>query len=142
MLMYPVAYIFVWTLPTAIRIYQASKGTAAPFALQTIDKVSTSPLMATSRGEKNGHLTSLKACIVVQGFVDALIYGVTEPTLSHWRNLLFPKPMPTTNGIILTYVTTGPVRITASRLSDGESTTGLKTIITAKDGRHSTDHIF
>lgn len=42
MLMYPIAYIFVWTLPTAIRIYQASKGAAAPFALQTIDKVNKS----------------------------------------------------------------------------------------------------
>jgi hypothetical protein len=48
MLMYPVAYIFVWTLPTAIRIYQASKGTAAPFALQTIDKVSNSVFMNES----------------------------------------------------------------------------------------------
>ncbi|KAJ5368100.1 uncharacterized protein N7496_007860 [Penicillium cataractarum] len=121
MLMYPVAYIFVWTLPTAIRIYQASKGVSAPFALQTIDK----------------------ACIVIQGFVDALIYGVTEPSLSHWRNLLFPKPIPTTDGIILTYVTTtGPLRVTASRLSDGESTTGLKTTITAKDSRSSRDNVF
>jgi hypothetical protein len=132
MLMYPVAYIFVWTLPTGIRIYQASKGTAAPFALQTIDKVSSSGLSKHLSKKGNCHLTSLKSCIVVQGFVDALIYGVTEPTLSHWRNLLFPRPMPTTDGIILTYVTTtGPVRVTASRLSDGESTTGLKTIITA-----------
>jgi hypothetical protein len=39
MLMYPIAYILIWTLPTAIRIYQASTGKPAPFALQTVDKV-------------------------------------------------------------------------------------------------------
>lgn len=39
MLMYPIAYMIVWTLPTAIRIYQTAKGVPAPFALQTVDKV-------------------------------------------------------------------------------------------------------
>jgi hypothetical protein len=52
MLMYPVAYIFVWTLPTAIRIYQASKGISAPFALQTIDKVRI-PLLIDAGWQSN-----------------------------------------------------------------------------------------
>ncbi|EFW99437.1 hypothetical protein CMQ_7805 [Grosmannia clavigera kw1407] len=39
MIMYPMAYIFIWTLPTTIRIYQACTGKAAPFAVQTVDKV-------------------------------------------------------------------------------------------------------
>ncbi|UPL02985.1 hypothetical protein LCI18_013919 [Fusarium solani-melongenae] len=70
MLLYPLAYMLVWSLPTAIRIYQSTRGVAAPFALQTVDK----------------------ACIVLQGFVDAVIYGVTELSLAHWRNLIFHKP--------------------------------------------------
>ncbi|KAF5697523.1 G coupled receptor 1 [Fusarium mundagurra] len=69
MIMYPVVYMLVWTLPTAIRIYQTIKHTPAPFALQTIDK----------------------ACIVSQGFVDAIIYGVNESSLSRWRELIFPS---------------------------------------------------
>lgn len=40
MLMYPVVYMIVWTLPTAIRIYQTITHTPSPFALQTLDKVS------------------------------------------------------------------------------------------------------
>ncbi|KAL6364179.1 hypothetical protein LRP88_02095 [Fusarium phalaenopsidis] len=39
MLLYPLAYMLVWSLPTAIRIYQSTRGVAAPFALQTVDKV-------------------------------------------------------------------------------------------------------
>ncbi|KAL7758485.1 hypothetical protein ACKLNR_010912 [Fusarium oxysporum f. sp. zingiberi] len=69
MIMYPVVYMLVWTLPTAIRIYQTIKHTPAPFALQTIDK----------------------ACIVSQGLVDAIIYGVNESSLSRWRELIFPS---------------------------------------------------
>ncbi|KAF4447667.1 G-protein coupled receptor 1 [Fusarium austroafricanum] len=68
MLMYPVVYMIVWTLPTAIRIYQTIKHDPAPFALQTIDK----------------------ACIVSQGLVDAIIYGINEASLSRWRELIFP----------------------------------------------------
>ncbi|KAI8649046.1 hypothetical protein NCS55_01478100 [Fusarium keratoplasticum] len=70
MLLYPLAYMLVWSLPTAIRIYQSTRGVAAPFALQTVDK----------------------ACIVLQGFIDAVIYGVNESSLAHWRNLIFHKP--------------------------------------------------
>ncbi|KAG4255703.1 hypothetical protein FPRO03_04651 [Fusarium proliferatum] len=69
MIMYPVVYMLVWTLPTAIRVYQTIKHTPAPFALQTIDK----------------------ACIVSQGLVDAIIYGVNESSLSRWRELIFPS---------------------------------------------------
>ncbi|KAK6212908.1 hypothetical protein QIS74_08910 [Colletotrichum tabaci] len=63
MLMYPLAYAIIWSLPTAIRIYQATENKPAAFALQTIDKAS----------------------IVIQGFVDAVIYGVNETTLTSWR---------------------------------------------------------
>ncbi|KAM5367879.1 hypothetical protein ACJZ2D_009790 [Fusarium nematophilum] len=70
MLLYPLAYMLVWSLPTAIRIYQSTRGVPAPFALQTVDK----------------------ACIVLQGFVDAVIYGANESSLAHWRNLIFHKP--------------------------------------------------
>lgn len=63
MLLYPLAYAIIWSLPTAIRIYQATENKPAAFALQTIDKAS----------------------IVIQGFVDAVIYGVNETTLTSWR---------------------------------------------------------
>jgi hypothetical protein len=77
MLLYPLAYAVVWTLPTAIRIHQTVTGEAAPWQLQTADK----------------------ACIVLQGFVDAVIYGATESCLSSWRNLLFPRRFPAVNDI-------------------------------------------
>ncbi|KAJ0161039.1 G-protein coupled receptor 1 [Colletotrichum tanaceti] len=63
MLLYPLAYAIIWSLPTAIRIYQATENKPAAFALQTIDKAS----------------------IVIQGFVDAVIYGVNETTIASWR---------------------------------------------------------
>ncbi|CCF39673.1 hypothetical protein CH063_10441 [Colletotrichum higginsianum] len=63
MLLYPLAYAIIWSLPTAIRIYQATENKPAAFVLQTIDKAS----------------------IVIQGFVDAVIYGVNETTLTSWR---------------------------------------------------------
>ncbi|SPJ78519.1 uncharacterized protein FTOL_06908 [Fusarium torulosum] len=69
MLMYPVVYMIVWTLPTAIRIYQTITHTPSPFALQTLDK----------------------ACIVSQGVVDAVIYGINEVSLSQWRELIFSE---------------------------------------------------
>ncbi|KAH7169694.1 G protein-coupled glucose receptor regulating Gpa2-domain-containing protein [Fusarium flagelliforme] len=68
MLMYPVVYLLLWTLPTAIRIYQTVKLAPSPFALQTADK----------------------ACIVSQGIVDAVIYGINEASLSRWCELIFP----------------------------------------------------
>ena len=72
MLLYPLAYAVIWSLPTGIRIYQSASGLPAPWQLQTVDK----------------------ACIVLQGVVDAVIYGVTESSLSSWRNLLFPGRFP------------------------------------------------
>lgn len=72
MLLYPLAYAVVWSLPTTIRIYQTISGEPAPWQVQTLDK----------------------ACVVVQGFVDAVIYGATESSLSNWRNLLFPRKLP------------------------------------------------
>ncbi|KZL82163.1 g-protein coupled receptor 1 [Colletotrichum incanum] len=67
MLLYPLAYAIIWSLPTAIRIYQATEDKPAAFTLQTIDKAS----------------------IVIQGFVDAIIYGANETTLASWRARLF-----------------------------------------------------
>ncbi|KAK4102532.1 hypothetical protein N658DRAFT_340609 [Parathielavia hyrcaniae] len=72
MLLYPLAYALLWSLPTSIRIYQSASGRPAPWQLQTVDK----------------------ACIVLQGFVDAIIYGATESSLSSWRSLLFPNRFP------------------------------------------------
>ncbi|KAH7141511.1 hypothetical protein B0J13DRAFT_637243, partial [Dactylonectria estremocensis] len=66
MLMYPVAYMLIWTLPTTIRIYQTTTGRPAPFVLQTIDK----------------------CCIVLQGLVDAVIYGMNEGSKRQWHDLL------------------------------------------------------
>ncbi|KAF2120849.1 G protein-coupled glucose receptor regulating Gpa2-domain-containing protein [Lophiotrema nucula] len=63
MMSYPLVYMFIWTIPTSLRIYQTVTGKAAPFGIATVDK----------------------ACIVVQGFADALIYGVNESSLSAWR---------------------------------------------------------
>ncbi|KEZ41754.1 hypothetical protein SAPIO_CDS6729 [Scedosporium apiospermum] len=103
MLMYPIVYMLIWILPTAVRIYQSSKGVPAPFALQTVDK----------------------ACIVLQGFVDAIVYGVNESSLSNWRNLLFPRPFPVTDGISLTHVRKPiPPRFPSSRVSDCEAVIG------------------
>jgi hypothetical protein len=76
MLLYPLSYAVVWSLPTIVRIYQASSGQAAPWQVQTIDK----------------------ACVVLQGVVDATIYGATESSLSSWRNLFFPSRFPVVNG--------------------------------------------
>ncbi|OCL12081.1 hypothetical protein AOQ84DRAFT_386363 [Glonium stellatum] len=63
MMAYPLMYMLIWTIPTAIRIYQSVTGKAAPFGIATADK----------------------ACIVIQGFADALIYGFNESSLSVWR---------------------------------------------------------
>lgn len=72
MLLYPLAYAVIWSLPTVIRIYQTTTSQPAPWQLQTVDKV----------------------CIVVQGLVDAIIYGATEQSLSSWRELLGAKKRP------------------------------------------------
>ncbi|KAF2018667.1 hypothetical protein BU24DRAFT_488753 [Aaosphaeria arxii CBS 175.79] len=63
MMSYPLVYMLIWTIPTTIRIYQSVTGKAAPFGIATTDK----------------------ACIVVQGFADAIIYGVSETSLGVWR---------------------------------------------------------
>jgi hypothetical protein len=76
MLLYPLAYAVIWSLPTGIRIYQSASGQPAPWQIQTVDK----------------------ACIVLQGLVDAVIYGATESSLASWRNLLFPCRFPPVTG--------------------------------------------
>lgn len=39
MAMYPIIYIILWILPTIVVLYHVSTNTAAPFPLQTVDKV-------------------------------------------------------------------------------------------------------
>ncbi|OAA58719.1 Glucose receptor Git3 [Cordyceps fumosorosea ARSEF 2679] len=39
MMLYPLVYMLIWALPTAIRIYQAVSGHSAPFSVATVDKV-------------------------------------------------------------------------------------------------------
>ncbi|KAJ4301897.1 hypothetical protein N0V90_003993 [Kalmusia sp. IMI 367209] len=73
MMMYPLAYMLIWTIPTSIRIYQSVTHTPAPFGIATVDK----------------------ACIVIQGFADAVIYGLNESSKSVWRNK-FRRSPPTT----------------------------------------------
>ncbi|KAG4413674.1 hypothetical protein IFR04_013178 [Cadophora malorum] len=63
MMTYPLVYMLIWTIPTTIRIYQATTGNSAPFAIGTVDK----------------------ACIVIQGFADAIVYGFNESTWRLWR---------------------------------------------------------
>jgi len=76
MLLYPLAYAAVWSLPTGIRIYQTISGLPAPWQLQTLDK----------------------ACIVLQGLVDAIIYSTTESSLSSWRSIFLPRRFPAASG--------------------------------------------
>ncbi|KAH8598474.1 G protein-coupled glucose receptor regulating Gpa2-domain-containing protein [Bisporella sp. PMI_857] len=65
MMTYPLVYIIIWTVPTAIRIYQATTNKAAPFAIGTVDK----------------------SCIVIQGFADAVVYGFNEHIWNMWRGV-------------------------------------------------------
>ncbi|ATY67085.1 Glucose receptor Git3 [Cordyceps militaris] len=69
MMLYPLVYMLIWALPTAIRIYQAVSGHSAPFAVATVDK----------------------SCIVIQGLCDALVYGFNERTRRGWRELFTRK---------------------------------------------------
>lgn len=39
MMMYPVLYMLIWTIPTAIRIYQGTSGHSTPLGINCIDKV-------------------------------------------------------------------------------------------------------
>lgn len=63
MMLYPLVYMLIWTIPTVVRIYQAVTGKAAPFGIATVDK----------------------SCIVIQGFADALVYGFNESTWRTWK---------------------------------------------------------
>ncbi|KAK6529033.1 hypothetical protein TWF694_004253 [Orbilia ellipsospora] len=64
MMVYPVAYAIIWACPTAIRIYQGVTGERAPLWVTIIDK----------------------SCIVVQGLVDAVVYGLNERAWQGWRD--------------------------------------------------------
>ncbi|KAG9238638.1 G protein-coupled glucose receptor regulating Gpa2-domain-containing protein [Amylocarpus encephaloides] len=63
MMVYPLVYMLTWTIPTTIRIYQSTSGEVAPFGVGTLDK----------------------SCIVIQGFADAIVYGLNESTWKLWR---------------------------------------------------------
>lgn len=39
MMMYPVLYMLIWTIPTAIRIYQGTSGHSTPLGINCVDKV-------------------------------------------------------------------------------------------------------
>ncbi|KAL5940621.1 hypothetical protein ACKVV1_008288 [Pyricularia oryzae] len=69
MAMYPIIYIILWILPTIVVLYHVSTNTAAPFPLQTVDK----------------------SFIVIQGFVNAITYGVSESSVACWRTLFFSQ---------------------------------------------------
>jgi hypothetical protein len=38
MMTYPLVHMAIWTIPTIIRIYQATTGKSAPFGIGTVDK--------------------------------------------------------------------------------------------------------
>lgn len=39
MMMYPILYMLIWTIPTAIRIYQGTSGRSASLSISCVDKV-------------------------------------------------------------------------------------------------------
>jgi hypothetical protein len=90
MMSYPLVYMFIWTIPTAIRIYQSVTGKPAPFGITVVDKVwlPMSQLAVVVLYQ----LTLIKACIVIQGFADAIIYGVNETSLHVWRERFRRQP--------------------------------------------------
>ncbi|KAH8704769.1 hypothetical protein BGW36DRAFT_421363 [Talaromyces proteolyticus] len=67
MMMYPIVYMLIWTIPTAIRIYQGTTGKSTSLAVNCIDK----------------------SCIAIQGVADAIIYGLNERTWNEWRKHIF-----------------------------------------------------
>lgn len=44
MMMYPLVYMLIWTIPTSIRIYQSVTKKSAPFGIATVDKVGAFPI--------------------------------------------------------------------------------------------------
>ena len=76
MMTYPLVYMLIWTIPTTIRIYQATTGRSAPFGIATIDKACSEVPTMLSCADVRG----IQACIVIQGFADAIVYGLNENT--------------------------------------------------------------
>lgn len=66
MLTYPLVYMLIWVLPTAVRIYQMSTSRAVVFEIGLLDK----------------------ACVVLQGVVDAGVYGWSERMGVAWGSWL------------------------------------------------------
>ncbi|KAK0613574.1 hypothetical protein B0T14DRAFT_281781 [Immersiella caudata] len=79
MLLYPLAYAIIWSLPTGIRIYHTVSGQPAPWQVATVDK----------------------ACIVLQGFIDAVIYGATEGSMANWRGLFRGQQKKRLSGVVI-----------------------------------------
>ena len=61
MMTYPLVYMLIWTIPTTIRIYQATTGNSAPFAIGTVDKVSQHLPPALSNPSSSPILTILSS---------------------------------------------------------------------------------
>ena len=91
-------------------------------------------------------LTASQACIVIQGLVDAIIYGINESSLSSWRNLIFPESYPT-----ITALSSSPTAmldtntkkkipsyVPRTRLSDmdDDSTSSFNVTMSPAAGRH------
>jgi hypothetical protein len=66
MLTYPLVYMLIWILPTTVRIYQISTGKPVLFELGLLDKT----------------------CIVLQGVVNAGVYGWSERMGIAWGSWL------------------------------------------------------
>ncbi|PWY90316.1 hypothetical protein BO94DRAFT_584329 [Aspergillus sclerotioniger CBS 115572] len=66
MMIYPTVYAIIWVIPTVVRIHQGTTGMRAPLALDILEKI----------------------CIMSQGLVDALIYGLNERSWSGWMERL------------------------------------------------------
>jgi hypothetical protein len=59
MMTYPLIYMAIWSIPTAIRIYQATTGHAAPTPVATLDKVSQLDAMHNLKANFRTSLVSL-----------------------------------------------------------------------------------
>jgi hypothetical protein len=107
MMMYPVLYMLIWTIPTAIRIYQGTSGHSTPLGINCVDKVGPDSLSNVTLISKTD-VWDRQACIVIQGLADSIIYGkyfspydtgtmllmtigLNERTWNEWMKWIFPR---------------------------------------------------
>jgi len=79
MLIYPLVYMVIWTIPTAIRIYQATTGKAAPFGIGTVDKICFPASSSSKRSELiiNCRLVSSSKALQMRSFMGSTnIHGI------------------------------------------------------------------